>query len=143
MAIHITTVRRQVRRRAASDDPETFAGIFQRLFAVAPVHGLRIITPNRRAYNGTTPYTPEELRVLNSGTSEERVKVLDDQGIYLALFVDRAIQEFGLAKGKVAIAAWSLGTAFLLMLLGAIVKLEEGPRARLKEHVSSIIFWGK
>lgn len=119
------------------------SGIFKRLFPVAAAHGLRIITPNRRAYDGTTPYTPEELRVLNSGTPQERAKVLDNQGIYLALFVDRAIQEFGLAKGKVAIGAWSLGTTFLLMLTGAIGKLDEGPRARLKEHVSSIIFWGK
>lgn len=118
------------------------SGIFHPLFPLAPGHGLRLITLNRRAYEGTTPYTEEEVKVIEDGNAEKSAKLWEKQGIYLALFVDRAIQKLNLVKGTVAIVGWSLGSMFVLLLSAAILKLHEETRARLKDHVNSIILWG-
>jgi hypothetical protein len=48
-------------------------GTFQKLSLLAELNRLRIVCVNRREYPGSSPYTAQELKVLNEGTDAERV----------------------------------------------------------------------
>ncbi|KAF8961167.1 Alpha/Beta hydrolase protein [Flammula alnicola] len=117
-------------------------GIFQRLLPLASAHSLRVICVSRREYQGSTPYTSEELTVINNGSNEERAKFLQNQGVLLALFVDAVIQKHSLPKqGGVALAGWSLGNAFTLSMIAAIYDLPTDTKERLKSFLHSLILW--
>jgi pimeloyl-ACP methyl ester carboxylesterase len=80
---------------------------------------------------------------LQSGSEKETAGFLDQQGVYLALFVDAIVRELQLPQKSVTIVGWSLGCAFLTYLLGAINDVDDECRRRLADHVKSIIFWGE
>ncbi|KAF8961166.1 hypothetical protein BDZ97DRAFT_1664687 [Flammula alnicola] len=120
----------------------TLTGIFQRLLPLASAHSLRVICVSRREYQGSTPYTSEELTVLSNGSNEERAKFLQTQGVLLALFVDAVIQKHSLPKqGGVALAGWSLGNTFSLAMIAAIHDLPADMKERLKSFLHSFILW--
>ncbi|KAF8871426.1 hypothetical protein CPB84DRAFT_1692242 [Gymnopilus junonius] len=116
-------------------------GTFSRISSAAPSHGLRIICVNRREYPGTSPYSPEELKIINEGSISERAKFMFEQGIHLCLLVDRLIDILSLPKGGITITGWSLGTIFTIAMMTAINDLPEDTRERLKVHVHKLIIW--
>ncbi|KAG6918723.1 hypothetical protein DXG01_012208 [Tephrocybe rancida] len=114
------------------------SGVFQRLENLAGSRQLRTIALNRREYPGTSPYTIAERRVICNGSSIERADVMQQQGVLISLAVDTIIQQLSLPTG-VAIAGWSLGSAFLVSMIASVNALPEDLRLRLKNHVKSFI----
>ncbi|TFK37072.1 hypothetical protein BDQ12DRAFT_653349 [Crucibulum laeve] len=118
------------------------SGTFQRLLPLAAAQSLRVICVNRREYPGTTPFTPEELKVFAEGSEKERALLIEQQGIDLGLFVDAVIQQLVLSKeGGITLAAWSLGNAFLISLLASINLLPVESKERLQTYVKTVILW--
>ncbi|KAF8974274.1 Alpha/Beta hydrolase protein [Flammula alnicola] len=118
------------------------SGIFKLLLPLAAAHSLRLICVSRREYEGSTPYSAEELKVINHGSDEERAKLLQDQGVLLALFVDSLIQKLSLPQaGGVAVAGWSMGNIFSLAFLASIDVLPEETKERLKAYMRAFILW--
>ncbi|KAF8966233.1 Alpha/Beta hydrolase protein [Flammula alnicola] len=118
------------------------SGIFKRLLPLARAHSLRLICVSRREYEGSTPYSAEELKVINHGSDEERARWLQNQGVLLALFVDGLIQKLSLTQaGGVAMAGWSMGNIFSLAFLASIDILPEEVKERLKAYVRVFILW--
>jgi len=67
------------------------------------------------------------------------VTAFSKQGEYLLLFIDKIIQELGL-KG-VTVGGWSLGTSFINIIVGAIEIVDAETKARVTEHVKSLVWW--
>uniref|UniRef100_A0A8H7XP57 AB hydrolase-1 domain-containing protein n=1 Tax=Psilocybe cubensis TaxID=181762 RepID=A0A8H7XP57_PSICU len=76
------------------------SGIFSTLFPVASKESLRVICLDRREYQGSTPYTAEELRIIHEGTDAERLDLLTFEGVYLALGIEGLIRELDLPPGS-------------------------------------------
>jgi len=118
------------------------SGTFQRLLPLAASRSLRVICLNRREYPGTTPFSPAELKIFASGTEEERTKLIEQQGIDLASFVDALIKQCSLPKdGGITIAAWSMGNIFLLSLLSSVNLLPTDIKKNLQDYVKNVILW--
>ncbi|KIJ45941.1 hypothetical protein M422DRAFT_166044 [Sphaerobolus stellatus SS14] len=118
------------------------SGIFERLFPLAKSRALRLICVNRRAYPDTTPYTPEELSIMNNGSEDERVELFQKLGVELALFVASVIDKCQLPKdGEIGFVSWSLGNIFGLCFLSAIDRVPEDIRNTIQKHVKTIILW--
>ncbi|KAK7039326.1 AB hydrolase-1 domain-containing protein [Favolaschia claudopus] len=120
----------------------SFHGVFRKLLPLAPAHSVRVICINRREYPGSTPHTAEELAIYASGTEEERNVLVHQAGVHLALAIDGIMQQCALpSAGCVAIAGWSLGNAFVLAAVAAIMDLPAPARERLQSSVKTIIMW--
>lgn len=113
---------------------------------MAGAHSLRIICIDRREYQGSTPYTTDELSVINEGTDAERLELLTLEGVYLALGIERLIRELHLpVRGGGALAGWSLGNVFSLAVINAIshLSLSEGVKTTLKVFIRTFIILGE
>ncbi|KAH9475299.1 hypothetical protein JR316_0012410 [Psilocybe cubensis] len=110
-------------------------GIFSTLFPVASKESLRVICLDRREYQGSTPYTAEELRIIHEGTDAERLDLLTFEGVYLALGIEGLIRELDLPPGSGGgLVGWSMGNMFSLAVINAINHraIPEDVRSRLK-----------
>ena len=91
--------------------------VFKRILSLASSHSLRIICLSRREYEGSTPYSTDELMAIHHGSDAERADFLHNQGILIALFIDGLIQSLSLPKkGGVTVAGWSLGNMFTIAM---------------------------
>lgn len=97
---------------------------------------------NRRDYAGTTPFSPEDVKIAQNGSDSERAAFLHEQGVDLALFVDSLIQKCSIPQQGIALVAWSLGNVFMLSLLASITTLPVETQRRLKAYVKMAILWG-
>lgn len=123
--------------------PYIYLGAFSKISPLAASHGLRIICVNRREYPGSSPFSAEELKVMNEGCNVERAKLLNEQGILLCLLLDRLIETLSLPKeGGITISSWSMGCIFAIAMLTAINNLPEDVGERLKGHVHKLLLWG-
>ena len=97
----------------------------------------------RREYQGSSPYTDEEMRTILNGSDDERANFLHEQGVLMALFLDGIIQTLSLPKaGGLAVVGWSMGNIFVLALRACIGDLPVDTRLGLKSHIRSFILWG-
>lgn len=111
------------------------------MVASAPAKGYRLILPNRRLYPGSTPYTAEEIKALDSSNStEDIVKAFARQGEYLLLLVDKLIREHKLQN--VTVGGWSMGTSFMNVITGAIDLVDVETKNRVSQHVKNLVWWG-
>ena len=118
-------------------------GVFKRILSFASSHSLRVICLSRREYEGSTPYSADELKEIHHGSNAERADFLQSQGILMALFVDGLIQTFTLPKkGGVTIAGWSLGNMFTIAMRASINNLPDNTKQRLKEYTRGFIIFG-
>jgi pimeloyl-ACP methyl ester carboxylesterase len=119
------------------------SAIFQKLLPIASSHSLRVICPTRRDYPGSSPYTDEEIRIIQHGSHDERTKLLHDQGVLMALCVDGIIQTLSLPKagGGLAVIGWSMGNIYTLAMRACIRDLPVDTRQRLNSHMRSFIIW--
>lgn len=107
-----------------------------------------MITINRRDYPGSTPYDKDELHVLAQGSDEQRLSLLLNEGLNLALLLDGLIVSLSLPS-RVVIVGWSLGNLLVLSMLAAVSdllsssSLHESVRERLALSVCKTILWGK
>ncbi|KAH8823827.1 Alpha/Beta hydrolase protein [Flagelloscypha sp. PMI_526] len=123
---------------AASDKPYTTvvflhgfainASLLEPLFPLAQQNNLRIVSVNRRGYNGTTPHSDEELH-------EEGF--LKKQCGYLVLVLDALIKSNDLGGGF-ALCGWSRGTIFALGILEVLESLDNDLVSKeVKERVGT------
>ncbi|KAJ7893943.1 hypothetical protein B0H14DRAFT_3662057, partial [Mycena olivaceomarginata] len=116
------------------------SGTFQKLSLLAESNRLRIVSVNRREYPGSSPYTAQELKVFNEGTDRDRAVLLEQQGRDLALFVDGLIVVLPVTPaGGIMLVRLSIGTIFLLSLIGSIATLPFETRARLCPLVTVVL----
>ena len=111
--------------------------------AIASSHSLRVICLSRREYEGSTPYSADELKTIHHGSEADRADFIHNQGIFMALFVDGLIQSLSLPeKGGVTVAGWSLGNIFTLAMRASIDDLPDNTRQRLKAYTRGFIVFG-
>ncbi|KZV83277.1 hypothetical protein EXIGLDRAFT_728756, partial [Exidia glandulosa HHB12029] len=117
------------------------SGIFARLTPFSAGSKLRVISLNRRGYTGSSPYTEEEVAVIQQGDDAARGEFLVQQGIDLARAIVKLIRTLELSvDGSLAVLSWSLGNIWLHALLVSIDHVEEGERSTLEAFISHIIF---
>lgn len=113
-------------------------GVFKKLIPFASSKSLRVICVSRREYEGSTPYSANELKAVHQGSESsdvERAKFLQQEGVLLALFVDRLIQTLALPKkGGVVVCGWSLGNLFSIAMRASIDNLPDDTKQRLKAY---------
>lgn len=105
-----------------------------------------MICINRREYQGSTPFTEEELRIIQEGSYSERFDLLVNQGLHIALFIDKLIQDLDLSTddNHGALVGWSMGNIFVLAIINSInhPSLPPDTKARLQKFINTMIFWG-
>jgi len=132
-------------------------GTFQRLLPIAPSKSMRLICINRREYPGTTPFSDDEKRVIVSGSDEERYTFFQKQGISLAKFVCRLIDQCAIPaptlskervgskeikKGGITVGAWSLGNVYMISIVACIDVVDKEVRNQLQVYVTGFLLWG-
>ena len=112
--------------------------------------GVRFVAINRRDYRGSTPLTEEDLRVLQSGTDDERATFFKLQAIELATFIDRYVQQSHIPPisddrktGGIILLGWSLGCAHGLAVLSNADIYPEATRRNLALYLRSYIMFGE
>jgi hypothetical protein len=104
---------------------------------------VRVICLSRREYEGSTPYSTDDVKGILHGSDKKRADFLQDQGVLLALFVDRLIQTLLLPKkGGVIVAGWSLGNIFTIAMRASINDLPDDTKQRLKAYTRGFIIYG-
>ncbi|KAK0472647.1 Alpha/Beta hydrolase protein [Armillaria novae-zelandiae] len=121
--------------------------IFQRVIDLAPSKGVRFVALNRRHFPGTTPLSPEELVITQTGGTDDsqREALVEARGHEIALFIDTFIQKFDLPSissgGGVVLFGWSLGATFAPIAISSTDTLPEDVRRRLSEYMRSLILY--
>ncbi|KAI0700662.1 hypothetical protein C8T65DRAFT_657414 [Cerioporus squamosus] len=149
IAIHgMVFCAREGRTFVVSDATEHFTAIFERIMKTSVDAGVRFVALNRRDYPGSTPLTEDDLRVLESGTDEERAAFLRTQAVQLATFIDRYIQQNSIPAispdrktGGIILLGWSLGCTFGLSILSNADIYPEATRTRLALHLRTYIMF--
>ncbi|KZT27512.1 hypothetical protein NEOLEDRAFT_1130479 [Neolentinus lepideus HHB14362 ss-1] len=103
------------------------SAIFQRLFPYASEHQLRLVTVNRRDYPGSTPYSPEELEVLQGQDKNAQTALLRTLGLQISTFIDWFVKSKKILPlsvstdehktGGFAMIGWSAGGVLVLSIL--------------------------
>ena len=118
-------------------------GVFKRILPLASSHSLRVICLSRREYEGSTPYSADELKTIHQGSDTERADFLHNEGKLIALFVDGLIQSLSLPeKGGVTVIGWSLGNLFTISMRASIDDLPDDTKQRLKAYTRGFIIFG-
>ena len=121
----------------------TIVRCIQQILPLASSHSLRVICLSRREYEGSTPYSADELKAIHHGSNAERADFLKNQGTLIALFVDGLIQSLPLPKnGGVTVAGWSLGNIFTIAMRASIDDLPDNTKQRLKAYTRGFIIFG-
>ena len=130
-------------------DLHNCTAIWDRVIALAPKAGVRFVAVNRRDYPGSTPLSPGELNVLNSGTDEQKSKYLKARGVEFATFFDTFAERNTLSSissdgssGGFAVLGWSLGCTFALASIAAVEALPAHVQERWKTRMRSLILQG-
>ena len=126
-----------------------FTEIFTPLLPHAHKQNARVVTVNRRDYPGSTPLSPQELNVLNSGTDEQKAEYLKERGVEFATFFDTFAEGNTLSpispdgsSGGFAVLGWSLGCTFALASIAAVDALPAHVQERWKTRMRSLILQG-
>ncbi|ESK92030.1 hypothetical protein Moror_10314 [Moniliophthora roreri MCA 2997] len=126
------------------------SAIFSKVIDIAASNDIRFVAINRRAFPGSTSYTPEELRVVTnpSSTQSEKDAFMEARGHEIAIFIDTFIQKFDLPplsadgmSGGVAILGWSIGSSHAAAAVASSSTLPSDIRARLSRYLRSLIFY--
>jgi hypothetical protein len=125
------------------------AGIFDKVSAIAPKAGLRIVSIARRNYPGSSMYTEEERKVIANGTDQQKRALLDTLGRELAIFYVLFIQKHDIPPisrdgkaGGVVLLGWSSGSTPMLAAISQIEYLPKDAQAQLRSHVRAVILQG-
>jgi len=82
------------------------------------------------------------LKIIHHGSEAERTNLLNDEGIYIALFVDELIQSLSLPKkGGVTVVGWSLGNLFTIAMRASINDVSVTTKQRLKAYTRGFIMF--
>ncbi|CAK5276249.1 unnamed protein product [Mycena citricolor] len=114
-------------------------GTFQSLAALGPSNGVRVIAPNRRDYDGSTPF-PDMSELLVNGSEAEKEAFIAEMGRDFALLIAGLVESLSL-PGGVAVAGWSLGSLVLMAVVASMESLPEDTRRTLSSSVRSVIVY--
>ena len=118
-------------------------GVFKKILPLTSSHSLRVICLSRREYEGSTPYSADELKTIHHGSDAECADFFYNEGIFLALFIAGLIQSLSLpTKGGVTVAGWSLGNTFVIAMRASINDLPDDTKQRLKAYIRGFIIFG-
>ncbi|KIJ27898.1 hypothetical protein M422DRAFT_71509 [Sphaerobolus stellatus SS14] len=124
--------------------------VFSRLLALAPTYNLRLVAITRRDYPGSTPFTDEELRVIQGGNKDEKLTFLKDRALEIWKFVRRFAKERELpkwrqedGKGGIFLMGWSLGNMLGLAAMTFLKEMPQDLREDLNEWVKGYIIFGE
>ncbi|KAK0201370.1 Alpha/Beta hydrolase protein [Desarmillaria ectypa] len=121
--------------------------IFQRVIDLAPSKGVRFVALDRRPFPGSTPFSAEELGVLQAaGTNHAQQEAfVEARGHEIAIFIDTFIQKYNLSPissgGGATLLGWSLGAALVSVAISSISTLSEDIRIRLNRYIRSVILY--
>jgi pimeloyl-ACP methyl ester carboxylesterase len=126
-----------------------FIGIFQRFVDLAPSHGFRAIAVNRRDYQGSTPYTPSEMKAIQTipVAAQDTRAFMKDRAGETAGFIKHIVEEVGIpaphdGRGGVVILAWSLGSVYAFNFLDMVKTLPAPLSAVVTTNVRGLIVYG-
>ncbi|KAF8901870.1 Alpha/Beta hydrolase protein [Gymnopilus junonius] len=124
--------------------------IFQKLQSVAFDNGFRFVAVNRRSYAGSTPFSPEETKVIvdDAPLLEERANFIQARGHELALFIALFAQKFELPPlsddgktGGSTVYGWSMGSQLAVLMLASVPTLPPTVRSSLASHLRSLVIY--
>jgi len=122
------------------------AAIFKRVQSVAIKRGVRFVALNRRNYPGTTPYNEEEIKVISSGTKEQRDAWHRDRGHEVGMFIHKLIVRENLPPisadrrtGGVILLGWSIGAGDVNNTIAHADTLPSEVRTSLASYMRSMI----
>jgi len=123
------------------------SGTFEPVQALAKAANVRFVAVTRRNYRGSTPFTEEELKVVNNGPEEEKTAFIVKRGVELLTFMDKFLQEKKvplqpLQEGKpggIAIVGWSLGNTVTLSAIANIKSAAPEVQQRLRPLIHTLI----
>ena len=105
---------------------------------------------NRRDYDGTTLYSPAELKVLSQGDESDHALFLETRGVEIASFLDGLIDALSLPgptddgkEGGLALMGWSMGNIFTLSTVASVSLLQPQVQTRLQSYLRKLIMFGK
>jgi len=124
------------------------APIFQKAQEAALGKGVRFVAINRRNYPGSTPFTSQELEVVNTGTPGQRAAWLTDRGHEIGTFIAKFIKENNLSpissggkSGGSILLGWSVGAGEANATIANADTLPEAERSILSAHLRSFILY--
>ncbi|KAF8643346.1 hypothetical protein AX16_009075 [Volvariella volvacea WC 439] len=119
-------------------------GVFKKLLAPAAKHGFRVVSLYRRDYKPSTSFGEAEFGLLQGGVEGHR-KYLAQQGVELALFLDRFIVEQAVppaasnGEGGVVPIGWSLGSINIHAFLSSLDKVPKETLDRLEKYIQTVV----
>ena len=123
--------------------------MFQKVLALAPVAGIRFVAITRRDYNGSTPYTADEINALQNGTDSDKQAFLRERGLEVATFIQRFIQEYNIPApssdgkvGGVGVLGLSLGASFAVAFVANIQTYPTSTQEVLGKYLRALILQG-
>lgn len=105
----------------------------------------------RRNYAGSTPFTEDELKVVNGGSEEEKTAFVVNRGVEHLTFIDKFLAEKHVPlqpsqdgkPGGVAILGWSLGNVETLAAFANLKATAPDVQVRLAPLIHTLILHGQ
>ena len=128
------------------------------MISLAAQHGIRLVAPNLRGYPSSTPFSAEELAVIQRGEFASQDAFFAARGGEISAFLSWFIREHDIPPlsvvasadgrteslaGGVALLGWSYGTVTALAFLAHAHKLTEETQYFFEGYLRTCILYGK
>ena len=127
----------------------TFIEAFARLLPKAAGYGVRIIAPSRRDYRASTPYSDDELAVINAQDETAHRDFLQQRGLEVAQLLVWIVKNLNISKhskkgrGGLKVLGWSLGNAILFSFLANLNTFPKELVEAVEPYIKEVIFYGE
>ncbi|OSD07675.1 hypothetical protein PYCCODRAFT_1357773 [Trametes coccinea BRFM310] len=120
--------------------------IFEKVMSLAKSANIRFVAINRRDFPGSTPFTPEDMKILASGTDDEKAAFVKARGLEFASFVDQFVVRNNIPPisnggkyGGFALVGWSFGNSVTLSAVANVDSLDAPVRARWASRMRALV----
>ena len=125
--------------------------IFQHILPFAAKYDLRIVLVNRRDYPGSSPYSEQDLALVQKDKDADSVRSFyRARGEEFATFMSWLIDNGSIPpisadgkKGGVALLAWSAGNAYTIPILAYVDEFPVATREKLEPYFRKLILFGE
>jgi hypothetical protein len=140
---------------------EHVPGVFHKIFALAPQHGIRLVIFNRRDFNESTPLTLSDIEKImkqpedgnEEVIAEMRRSYFRDRASEFATFLEYVVDKLDIPKisvnedgnrgtGGFALMAWSAGNMYGVSLLAYADVIAERRRKKLEPYFRKLFLYG-
>lgn len=122
-------------------------GIWSKAAEVGRTKGLRFVMLNRRGYNGSTPFSEQDIQICTNGTDDQKTQFVKDRGLEILTFITKFNQQNPIPQipptgkgGGFAILGWSAGAAFATAAIANVDALPTADQAlftnNLRAHIA-------